>query len=219
MFNFLDIIFGVIALFFLLRGMFRGLFKEIASTVGVVAAYFVAGNYNELVVPFFQTWFKNPGLLHFLSYATLFVGVMLGVACLAWALARILRITPVFWLDIPGGAAVGFAKAWLMCCVIFIGLNSFMPDAEFLEKSASVPYLRPGAAVLEKFLPEDMKDFDPSVLREKMDREKKEAMENFLSGSDSGSEDGGDENATDKSMDLLKKMGDALKNLKKENKE
>lgn len=214
MFSFLDIVFGVIALFFLLRGVFRGLFKEITSTVGVVAAYYVASNWNELLVPFFRTWFDSPGILHFLSYVSLFVGVMVGVMFVAWLLARILRLTPVFWVDVPGGAAVGLIKAWLMCCVIFIGLNSFMPDAEFLEKSVTVPYLRAGAAVLEKLLPEDMKDFDPSVLKRKMEQEKREDAGSMFSGSKDGEEKGQQENES--GLQLLKRMGDVIKNLKKE---
>lgn len=217
MFNFLDIVFGVIALFFLLRGVFRGLLKEITSTLGVVVGYYVASNYNESLVPFFQTWFKSPGLLHFLSYVTLFVGVMFCAAVLGWLLVRLLHMATVFWIDVPGGAVVGLVKAWLMCCVVFIGLNSFMPDAEFLEKSVVVPYLRPGAQLLERMQPEEMKNFDPSVLYDKMESEKGKAMKEFLSGSDD--KDNADPKNMEKSMELLKKMGDALKNLNKESKE
>ncbi|WP_461209721.1 CvpA family protein [Desulfocurvus sp. DL9XJH121] len=216
MFNFLDIVFAAIALFFLIRGVFRGLFKEVASTVGVVAAYVVASNYNEVLVPFYQTWFKNPGLLHFLAYVTLFAGVMVGVMFLAWLLARILHITPVFWLDIPGGAAVGLVKAWLMCCVILVGLNSFMPDAKFLEESATVPYLRPGAGFLAKVLPDDMKDFDPASLARTMNEQSQEAVQGLVGGEDSEARGEDSPGMKEKSMELLQKMGDVLKNLKKD---
>lgn len=219
MFNFLDIVFGGIALFFLLWGMFRGLLKEITSTLGVLVGYFVASNYNEMLVPFFQTWFKSSGLLHFLSYVALFVGVMFCSALLGWLLVRILRVATVFWVDVPGGAVVGLVKAWVLCCAVFIGLNSFLPDAKFLEESALVPYLRPGAELLEKFQPDRMKNFDPATLREKMEEEKGEALKNFLSGSDTDEQDAADPEQAEKSMDLLKKMGDALKNLSKEKKE
>ena len=219
MFNFLDIVFGGVALFFLLRGMFRGLLKEITSTLGVVVGYFVASNYNEVLVPFFQTWFKSPGLLHFLSYIALFVGVMFCSALLGWILVRILHVATVFWVDVPGGAVVGLIKAWVLCCGVFIGLNSFLPDAKFLEESAVVPYLRPGAELLEKFQPDKMKNFDPATLREKMEEEKGEALKNFLSGSGSDEKNAADPEQAEKSMDLLKKMGDALKNLSKEKKE
>lgn len=217
MISFLDVIFAVIALFFVVRGMFRGLFKEVASTVGVVAAYYVASNHNEVAVPFFQVWFENPGLLHLLSYVAVFLGVMVGVMFLAWAIARILRITPIFWLDIPGGVAVGFAKAWLVCAVVLVGITAFLPDAEFVNNSRGALYLTPTAELLSEYLPEDMKNFDPSILREKMEEEKKAAMEKFLSGG-GGEGDGESGESTEQSRELLEKMGQSIKDLMSEEK-
>jgi len=214
MISFLDVVFAVIALFFVVRGLFRGLFKEIASTVGVVAAYWVASNYNEIAVPFFQVWFKSPGLLHFLSYVTVFFSVMFGVMLLAWILAKAMRLTPVFWLDVPGGMAIGFAKAWLVCAVVLIGITSFMPDAKFVENSKGAMYLASTADFLAKYLPDDMKDFDPSMLQEKMAAEKKEAVEKFMSGGKGDdAEEGGESN------ELLQKMGQSIKELMSKDKE
>ncbi|BBD09718.1 CvpA family protein [Desulfovibrio ferrophilus] len=217
MISFLDVVFAVIALFFVVRGMFRGLFKEIASTVGVVAAYYVASNHNEIFVPFFQVWFKSPGLLHFLAYVSMFVAVMFGVMFVAWLLARMLRITPVFWVDVPGGMAVGFVKAWLVCAVALVGITSFMPDAEFVKTSKVVPYLNNGADFLAKYMPDNMKDFDPSILREKMEAEKKEAMEKFMSGG-KGSDDK-DGAMSEKSQEMLQKMSKSIKEMMSKDKE
>lgn len=217
MISFLDVVFAAITLFFVVRGLFRGLFKEIASTVGVVAAYYVASNYNGVFVPFFQVWFKNPGVLHFLSYVTMFVGVMFGVMFFAWALARMLRILPVFWVDVPGGMAVGFLKAWLVCVVVLIGITSFMPDADFVQNSKVAPYLQNGATFLSKYMPEDMKDFDPSILKEKMAQEKEEAMKKFLESSGkSGDKDG--ELGKD-SQEMLEKMSKSVKDMMSKDKE
>lgn len=217
MISFLDVVFAAITLFFVVRGLFRGLFKEIASTVGVVAAYYVASNYNGLFVPFFQVWFKNPGLLHFLSYVTMFAGVMFGVMFFAWALARMLRIMPVFWVDVPGGMAVGFLKAWLVCVVVLIGITSFMPDAEFVQNSKVVPYLQNGAQFLSKYMPEDMKNFDPSILQEKMTQEKEEALKKFLSGSDKSGGEGGE--MSKNSQEMLEKMSKSIKDMMSKEKE
>lgn len=210
MFNFLDIIFIAIAAFFLIRGAFRGLIKEVASTLGLILAYWLANTQNDLLVDFYATWFKSPGLLHFLSYVSIFVGVMLGVAVLAWMLVRIFRIMPVPWLDIPGGAAVGFLKAAGFCCIIIVALTSFMPDAAFVRESAIAPYLQRGVNTLSDFTPEKMQHFDPSDLRERMQREREDALDRFLSGSNSSSNSLGD-NLGEKSRDLFDKMKQSFK--------
>ncbi|NJB68090.1 membrane protein required for colicin V production [Desulfobaculum xiamenense] len=205
MFNFLDVVFIAIAAFFFIRGAFRGLIKEVASTLGLILAYWLANTRNDLLVDFYATWFKSPGLLHFLSYVSVFVGVMLAVSFCAWVLVRLFRIMPVLWVDIPGGAAVGMAKAGAFCCIILVALGAFMPEAEFVKQSRIAPYLHSGVEMLSQFTPEKMRHFDPSDLRERMRLEREEALDRFLSG---GNSTGGD--LGQKSMELLDKMKKSL---------
>lgn len=206
MFNFLDIIFIAIAAYFFVRGAFRGLIKEVASTLGLILAYWLANAHNDMLVGFYSTWFKSPGLLHFLSYVTLFAGVMIGVSIVAWMLVRIFRIMPVPWLDIPGGAAVGFIKAGGLCCILLVALASFMPGSDVTRESAIAPYLQRGVDTLSQFTPDKMRNFDPSDLRERMQREREKALDDFLEGARSSGKKLGES-----SLEMLDTVKSSLK--------
>ena len=180
MVSILDIVFIVIVVFFLIRGIFRGLFKEIASTLGVFPAWWAANTYNEALTPFLGAWLKDPGLMHVIAYFAVFVAVMIGVMVAAWVLARAFRIMPPGWLEFPGGALFGLLKGALICCVILVALNAFMPRVT--ADSFLAPYLKSASNVMAGYLPESMKNFDPSKLKEKLVEEKEKFMKDFISG-------------------------------------
>ena len=180
MVSILDIVFVVIVVFFLIRGLFRGLFKEVISTLGVFLAWWTANTYNETLAPFIGTWLKDPGLMRVIAYFVIFAGVMIGVMVVAWTLGRAFRVMAPAWLDFPGGALFGFLKGGLVCCVVLITLNAFMPRVT--ADSIVAPYLKSAADVMAKYLPDSMKDFDPSKLKEKLVEEKEKFMEEFRSG-------------------------------------
>jgi len=180
MISILDIVFVVIVVFFLIRGLFRGLFKEVVSTLGVFLAWWAANTYNETPAAFLGTWLKDPALMHVIAYFTVFAGVMIGVMAVAWVLGRAFRIMPPSWLEFPGGALFGFLKGGLICCVVLITLNAFMPRVT--ADSIVAPYLKSVSDVMAGYLPDSMKDFKPSNLQEKLVKEKNKFMKNFLSG-------------------------------------
>ncbi|WP_051445368.1 CvpA family protein [Desulfocurvus vexinensis] len=161
MISMLDIVFGALALLLGVRGLFRGLLKEVLSTLGVIGAWWLAAEHGPAVAPHLDQWVESPGVAQFAAYIVVFFGVMLAVKILTWIIAKILKASPVGWIDMPGGLAVGLAKAWLLCCVILAGLLTFLPEADFVQRSQAVPYLRPGAEYLREKMPEGMADFDP----------------------------------------------------------
>ena len=180
MISILDIVFVVVTAFFLIRGLFRGLFKEVVSTLGVFPSWWAANTYHQTLAPFFSTWFKEPALMHVIAYFVIFTAVMAGVMTIAWILGRAFRIMPPAWLEFPGGALFGLLKGGLVCCVILMALNAFMP--RLTADSIVAPYLKSVSSVMAEHLPESMKDFDPSKLQKKLAREKEKFMKDFLSG-------------------------------------
>ncbi len=208
MISFLDVVFGVIALFLVVRGLFRGLLKEVLSTLGMVGAWWLAGKYGSVVADQASSWFESRGLAELVGYLAVFFGVMLGVKLLTWLVAKILGASPMAWIDMPGGALVGLGKAWLLCCVILAGLLAFMPDAGFISRSMAVPYLRPGADFLREKMPRSMDDFDPAKL-----------MPGPSSSDKEGTKDDAQPGMTDKARELLQKIQESVKDLNKDTKD
>lgn len=206
MISFLDVVFGAIALFLLVRGLFRGLLREVLSTAGVVGAWWLAGRYGQAVGKYAEAYVDGPGLAGFVGYLAVFFAVMLGVKFVTWLVAKVLQASPAAWIDIPGGGLVGLAKGWLLCCVILAGLLSFMPDADFIKRSQSVPLLMPGAQFLK-----DRSDFQGSLPDLAPD-------ELFPSAPEPEPESDGEDGAglTEKARGLLDKIGESMNNLTKE---
>ncbi|MEW5772966.1 MAG: CvpA family protein [Thermodesulfobacteriota bacterium] len=182
--NTLDfILLGVIGLF-TLWGLFRGLFKEVVSTLGIGLAYWVSNTYNEALAPFFSNWMSDPAIMHAAAYLALFVGTNLGVMIVSWILARAFRLTPPALIEFLGGALFGSAKGVLISAVVLICLAAFLPKAEFVQQSRVGGYLKPVTQWLARYMPDRMRNFDPSVLGRRLQDEKGEYMKNFLQGSD-----------------------------------
>ncbi|SKA74858.1 CvpA family protein [Desulfobaculum bizertense] len=182
MFNALDIVFAVIGVYYVIRGVFRGFMREVLSMLGLLFAYWLANAHGEALVPYFSQWIKSPGILSFLSYLSVFVGAVIGVGILAWLVVKVFRIRPVPLLDIPGGGLAGLFKAGVFCCVILVGINSYLPDYKGLQDSKIAPYLEPGVEALQYFTPDRMRNFDPTDLQIRLDEQRKAALEDFLNG-------------------------------------
>lgn len=220
--NTLDfILLGIIGLF-TLWGLFRGLFKEVVSTLGIGLAYWVANTYNDQAAPFFSLWMKDPGLMHAAAYFSLFLGVNIAVMIVSWILARAFRLTPPAFIEFLGGALFGSAKGVLIAAVVLICLASFLPKAEFVQQSVVGGYLKPLTQWLAQYMPERMKNFDPSVLGNQLQGEKADFLQNFLGGAaqDGGGKDGipPQEQVEKMAKDIQKQLDDAQNALKNDKK-
>ncbi|MCK9239523.1 CvpA family protein [Desulfocurvus sp.] len=208
MISLLDVVFGSLALLFAVRGLFRGLLKEVLSTLGVVGAWWLAAEHGPALAPHLRQWVESPGVAEFAAYVLVFFAVMLGVKVLTWLIAKILKASPVGWIDMPGGLLVGLGKAWLLCCVILAGLLAFLPDAEFVRNSRTAPYLAPGAEYLREKIHTGMDGFDPMrMLPQSLPAPARETQ-------DGGQDDPGAPASamTEKARALLETLGKAITN-------
>lgn len=203
--NTLDfILLGIIGLF-TLWGLFRGLFKEVVSTLGIGLAYWVSNVYHGQLAPFFSHWMKDPAIMNATAYLALFVGANLAVMVVAWVLARAFRLTPPALIEFLGGALFGSAKGALICCVVLICLAAFLPKAEFVQRSVVGAYLKPVTQWLAQYMPERMRNFDPSVLGSRLDKEKSQYVKDFLGGSGK-KDDKGTQSDADRMESIMKNI-------------
>jgi len=203
--NTLDfILLGLIGLF-TLWGLFRGLFKEVVSTLGIGLAYWVSNSYNDALAPFFSHWMKDPAIMHTAAYLALFVGTNIAVMMVAWILSRAFRLTPPAFIEFLGGALFGSAKGVLISAVVLICLAAFLPKAEFVQKSVVGGYLKPVTQWLAQYMPERMRNFDPSVLGRSIDKDKAEGLQNFLQGAGKKSADDKNQGSPNEQVDKMLK--------------
>ena len=155
----LDIFFVIVLVFFLLRGLYRGLFLEVASIVGLVAGFLAANRFYMDVYPLVQQIINSQDWAQIVSYAGIFLLVLVAVLVLASFLRSLLRMVMLGWLDTLGGGFLGLLKAGLICSLALLLLTVFLPkDHELIASSKIAPYVFELTKNLAAYLPEDLKE-------------------------------------------------------------
>ena len=67
-----DMLAIVILAFCVIRGVFRGLVKELSSVVGVLAGFYAAYTYYMQVSTFLSRWMTNTAYVNILSFLIIF---------------------------------------------------------------------------------------------------------------------------------------------------
>lgn len=157
--NTLDIVFCVILGFLGLRGIFRGLIREVASILGLLLGFFLANSYHAQLSPLLEKPLGGPGLANLAAYLGLFLGTVAVIFILASLIRKILKLIMLGWLDSIGGGALGLFKGALLCSIIVMALTAFLPSkAEILAGSQIVPHVNSFNTLLSTTLPKDMRD-------------------------------------------------------------
>lgn len=140
-FSVLDIGLGILILLFLVRGLLRGLINEVAGFIGLFVGFILAGRYYPQLLPQFSGVIESPRLAAVLSYAIIFVAVLIVVALCAVIVKRLMLLTLAPWLDNLLGGLVGTAKGLFIASIVLALLIRFVPDSPFLKNSLLAGHL------------------------------------------------------------------------------
>ena len=156
--NFFDIIVIVILGYCLIRGVFRGLIKELSSIIGVLGGFYAAFTYYPLVAKPLSKWITNTGYLNILSFLILFCGVFIIISILGIIINYLLKIAFLSWLDRILGSVFGAMKGVLIVSVLFIALTAFLPKGTpVIKDSLLSPYVTLVSEKIAKVVSKDMK--------------------------------------------------------------
>ncbi len=140
--NAFDIIVVVIVGYGLIRGLFRGLVKEVSSIIGVLGGFVAAYSYYAVAARDLTGVVSNPAYRNILAFLIIFCGVLILVNVIAMVLKYLLKIAFLGWLDRLGGVVFGLAKGVLIVAVLFLMLTAFLPKgAALIKDSACAPYV------------------------------------------------------------------------------
>ena len=153
-----DILMATILAYGVIRGIFRGLVREMASIVGVLGGFYAAYTYYPHIAKLLSPWVTNPAYRNILGYLVLFTVVVVIVGILAVVIKYLLNIAYLGWVDRVCGALFGGIKAILVVCVLFIVLTAFLPKGSPFIKDASLsPHVAAVSEVMAKVLSKEMK--------------------------------------------------------------
>ncbi len=125
--NIFDIVIIVVISFCMIRGLFRGIVREVSSIVGVTAGFYGAYFYFPLLSPYLKKWVANPGYRNLLSFFILFCAILVLISLVAVIIRYFLNIVFLGWIDRFCGMIFGGVKGILIISVLFIILTTFLP--------------------------------------------------------------------------------------------
>ena len=137
-----DILILVILGYSLVRGLFRGLVKEISSIIGVFGGFYAAYTYYTVLARYLSGLIHDAAYLNILSFLIIFCCVLIAVSILGVIIKYLLNIAFLGWVDRIGGFVFGMTKAVLIICVLFISLTAFLPKgSSFIKDSVLAPHV------------------------------------------------------------------------------
>ncbi|MEK6193171.1 MAG: CvpA family protein [Deltaproteobacteria bacterium] len=154
----LDVVMIVIVGFCLIRGIFRGLIKEISSIVGVLAGYYAAYTYYTYPSKILSKWLTDAGYINILSFFIIFCLVFLTISILGVIIKYLLSISFLGWVDRICGAGFGLIKGVLIAAILLVALTAFLPKGPpVVKKSFLAPHVVLISEAMSKVVPKQMK--------------------------------------------------------------
>ncbi len=151
--TFFDAVVACIFLIFIIRGVWIGFIRQIASLLGLIGGYLLAGKYSGLLAPYVGLVISDPKINFLVSFLFCFLATVLAIVTVGRGLRKVMEISFLGWFDRLLGVCLGIAKAFLVACIMYMVLAATISGSnELLSKSCSSPYLALGADYLQQFI-------------------------------------------------------------------
>jgi membrane protein required for colicin V production len=163
--NSFDIVVAVILGFCLIRGIFRGLVKEMASIIGVLAGFYAAYTYYPAMAGLLVRWISNEVYLNITSFMAIFCLILIIISILGVILKYLMSIAHLGWVDRVSGACFGVFKGVLIASVLLVTLTAFLPKGSPLVRdSLLAPHINMLSESMSRIVSDDMqKAFDDKI--------------------------------------------------------
>ncbi|MBW2170693.1 MAG: CvpA family protein [Deltaproteobacteria bacterium] len=157
--NILDIFILVILGFCLVRGIFRGIVKELTSIVGVFVGFYVAYNFYPVAAVLISRFFTNEAYLNIVSFFLVFTILFLAVGLVGVILKHLFKAVALGWADRLLGATFGSVKAVLIVSVLLVPVTTYLPqNSPVIKNSLLAPYATKISQILVTVVPKEMKE-------------------------------------------------------------
>ena len=125
----------------IILSVLRGFFREALSILGWIAAFVVAKNYANQLLPMIPMDIPSESLRILAAFLVLFFATLLVASLLAIALASVFKKMGLGWLNRSLGAIFGLVRGFLIVCIIVFlaGLTDLPNEARWRNAMFSAP--------------------------------------------------------------------------------
>lgn len=167
--NTIDIVFGIILVLGLIQGFKKGLFVELASLVGLIAAIYGAIHFSHFAADWLverTSWTER--MINLAAFAITFVIIVLIVSLAGKLLTKIADFAMLGIINKIAGAAFAVIKYGFLLSVVVMFLNEANERIGFVSDEA----------MEESILFSPIKSFAPSILPSILAKAKEENIYN-----------------------------------------
>jgi membrane protein required for colicin V production len=155
--NIFDIIvLGVVGVL-MLRGLWKGLARQLLGLAGVAAGYVMAMRFCGPLASMFLTGFR-PAMGNIISFFAIFIACIITVSIIGWIAGKLTSTAGPGILNRIGGGILGGMKGCLIVSVAVMMLIAFMPPHSSVFKgSRTMKYIQPIAGVASRLAPKNIR--------------------------------------------------------------
>ena len=137
-----DIFIIIVVGYSIVRGLFRGLVREVSSIIGILGGFYAAYSYYPAMAKLLAGLITNPSYLNILSFLIIFCSILIIISILGVVIKYLLNVAFLGWIDRICGFGFGIIKGVLIVTVLFIILTTFLPKgAPLIKKSILAPHV------------------------------------------------------------------------------
>jgi len=126
--NVLDFIILGLITFFVIKGFFKGFFREISSLIGIIFGLLIANQYYTTMTAFIKGYIQLEKYLPLISFILLFISVLIFFTMLGVFLQFIFKKMFIGWLDRSLGIGLALVKGIIVAYILIVVLTFFMPS-------------------------------------------------------------------------------------------
>lgn len=140
--NLLDMIIIAAMIFLIVRGIFRGFFKEIASLAGVILGIWLGYQYQPEMTEYLKTYLPYGIFLPIISFAVIFTIVLILCNLAGWGIKKMMEKVLLGWADKTMGAGLAILKGIIIIYFALVLLSVYIPSkAPLIARSRLAPII------------------------------------------------------------------------------
>ena len=142
---FIDLIFILLMIMAVVKGLQRGLIVAVFSMIGFVVGLIAAVKFSTVVAAWLDDSINvSARWLPFLSFVLVFIVVILLVRLLAKVVESTIELAMLGWVNRIGGAIM-YAVMYMMIfsVILFFAVEMNLVDQDTLDNSTTYPFIKP----------------------------------------------------------------------------
>jgi len=155
--NILDLIILGLMTFFLIKGIFRGFFREISSLAGIIFGFLVGNHYYGPVANLLRAHIPFDKFLPLISFIILFILVVIVFNLFGLLLHHLFKRLFMGWFDRSLGVCFALTKGIIISYLLIVLLVMFVPSTNpLIAKSKTAPLVKLSFESMRRLISPDL---------------------------------------------------------------